>query len=414
MIRSNKIEGSAMQYAIVIVTVMALLLGGFVLYAGMSLKLQTRFNTQDRLRDNAQSGLEYGKASIFDLNYDQTITVNLFNSDVNQVRLTKRNWGAYDYLVSEVKHHNFKVKMMEMVGNYYSKMPFTLYLSDRGTGLSLSGKTIIKGKVRLPKKGVKRAYIEGHNFLGDQLIDGVIEYSENQLPELNHEFLDQLQKPYLREKLAWENIDSLHQSFYDPPIYYSSNQSISIQNSILSGQIVIESADSIFIAKTAQLTDVIIKAPVIYIESGFTGSLQLIASHKITISDNVTLLYPSVLGLIETHEHLSSGYISIGEGSKVIGSVFTHSAINNYKKELFLNIAKKAEIHGLAYSNGSVQLKGEVNGSLATKKFFLKTASSVYENHLFNASITNHLPDNFCVVPLFQNNYQTTALKCLN
>jgi hypothetical protein len=34
-----------------------------------------------------------------------------------------------------------------------------------------------------------------------------------------------------------------------------------------------------------------------------------------------------------------------------------------------------------------VALQGEIAGALYTEKFFLKTASSYYENHLFNVEI---------------------------
>ena len=249
-----------MQYALVIVMVIALLLSGMVLYAGMSSKLQTRFDVQERLRDNAQSGLAYGKAQISELNYDQPLDIQLYEDELDKVRLEKKNWGAYDYLIAEVNHQNIHFRMMEMIGYYQSKIPYALYLADRGNALALCGKTIIKGNTRLPKRGVKRAYIAGQNFIGQQLVQGTIQVSEHTLPRLNTEFLDQLQKPYLFEKQNWESVDSLNQSFSDPPVYYFSKHPIAIQQSNLSGHIIIESTDSIFVSKNAQLNDVIIKS----------------------------------------------------------------------------------------------------------------------------------------------------------
>ena len=96
------------------------------------------------------------------------------------------------------------------------------------------------------------------------------------------------------------------------------------------------------------------------------------AKHKIIVSEGVTLLYPSVLSLVEHQSFDQNSLVSIGKDSRIIGSVFLHSLINDFRKDVHLDIAENAEIHGLVYSNGSVQLKGTVNGSLMTKKIAFK------------------------------------------
>jgi len=48
------------------------------------------------------------------------------------------------------------------------------------------------------------------------------------------------------------------------------------------------------------------------------------------------------------------------------------------------------------YSNGFLELKGEVFGSVVCQSFILRTASSVYENHLLNTTIDiTKLPKNY-------------------
>ena len=69
-----------------------------------------------------------------------------------------------------------------------------------------------------------------------------------------------------------------------------------------------------------------------------------------------------------------------------------------------LIIEEEAEVDGLVYNKGKTQLRGTVNGSLYTSKFFLKTTSSSYENHILDGKVLNQLPNDFVCVDLFEMN----------
>ena len=53
-----------------------------------------------------------------------------------------------------------------------------------------------------------------------------------------------------------------------------------------------------------------------------------------------------------------------------------------------VTISKGAIVNGTVYSDGYTQLKScEIQGEVYTKKLFLKTRSSIYENTLLNVVI---------------------------
>lgn len=402
-----------MQYAIIIVLLIAFLLGGLVLYAGATSKLQTRFDLQDRIIDNVDSALEYGKSISSELEYNNTIELSLFENEIDRVLLTKKIWGAFNYFVAEVNHPNFNFTKSVLVGDYFSKGLYTLYLPDRGSGLALCGKTIIEGRVLIPEKGVKRAYIAGQNFEGEKLVDGKIDKSGRNMPEVDSRYLNQIQKPVMYEKLPWLNTDSISQSFKDLPKFFFSTGPITVTDCAVSGQVIIESTDSIFISNTAELDGIIVRAPIIHIEAGFEGTAQFIAGHKVHLGKKVVLKYPSVVAVFENNEFEQQSSIIVEKSAKIVGSVILHSSINNFRRDVFLDVQEKAQLHGLIYCQGMTQLNGEVSGTLITNKFYLKTKSSSYENHLLNAKIVGDLPAFFCVVPILEHSYKTTDIKCL-
>ena len=59
-------------------------------------------------------------------------------------------------------------------------------------------------------------------------------------------------------------------------------------------------------------------------------------------------------------------------------------------------------------------MKGQVHGSLYTDKFLLSTPSSVYENHLLNATIdASALPASFVGVGLLNTNSEKKVVAWL-
>ena len=58
-------------------------------------------------------------------------------------------------------------------------------------------------------------------------------------------------------------------------------------------------------------------------------------------------------------------------------------------------------IKGQLFVNGTIDLKGSIHGNVTTKSFTLRTAASIYDNHLLNATIDATKLSTYYLNPLF-------------
>ena len=122
-------------------------------------------------------------------------------------------------------------------------------------------------------------------------------------------------------------------------------------------------------------------------EKEFKGNLQIFASDSVIIQKNVTLTYPSVIGIVRNDQSPVVAVIVLSENDTIAGNVFAYKKAEEVLKQSGLIMAEKSLIYGEVYSNGFVDVKGTIIGSLMCNKILLKTPSSVYENHLLNVVI---------------------------
>ncbi|NOQ74879.1 MAG: hypothetical protein GQ574_22890 [Crocinitomix sp.] len=403
MIKSKKIQASAIYYALFLSVIFALILGGFILLSGFNQKFALQMDVEEILIDNSHSGMAYAQVYFKELENNAPTTIRLFDEGVDSVELVKKNWGAFTILSSKASHRNSTQSKIALFGAALSSKQTNLYLVDNGRPISLCGDARIEGLCFLPKAGLKRAYINGQNYTGGKLVYGTVKTANKQLPSLQSNFLEELIQVN-GELTEWnEDEDSIIVSFGGNAAHFLSDRYITIQNTVIKGQVIVEARDSIFVGRNAIIENAVLKSKVIYIEAGFSGTAQIFASERIIIEEDVSLKYPSVLCLIEEQFSTEkSAEIYIGEGSQVIGTVFMFSKTPNFRKPPMLTIESEGEIDGLVYCAGKTQLKGIINGSLFTEKLFLKTGSSAYENHLLNGKILDQLPKDFVTANLFE------------
>lgn len=175
----------------------------------------------------------------------------------------------------------------------------------------------------------------------------------------------------------------LIQSFAAESLWYASDQPLHIQDHIIRGNVLISSRRSVIIESSAQLEDVIVMAPKVFFRQGFRGSVQVFARDSIVVEASCQFLYPSVLCV---YSDSSKARISMANHSQVQGLVFVGGRPNDLLGNA-LHIGQNASIMGQVYVDGLVEHRGAIYGSLACRRFFLVTPSTLYENHLFNSVI---------------------------
>ena len=391
------LKGGALLYAITISLIIALICLSLILLSSFIQLQTTQYRELDRLRLNSTSGINL-LLSQYEIPKNKRVQIDLFGNNTDSVELYKNHWGVFDLISSRAfwRGNNFVQAAIEGYELEESER-FALYLADNDKSLSVCGKTVISGKSYLPKAGVKRAYIEGQYFAGDKLINGEILESKKAVPPLDKELIQRLSADYrnyspLEEpKKAAElyAVDSVSNSFSKETLVFYATGNIELDNQFISGNIIIISDEAIEVGSGTKLYDVILTAPKIIFNETFHGSCQAIASEEIEIKNNCIFDYPSTVAICYEGTTGTLPLINIGEGSKINGvvvSTYASVPITSSSRSKII-VEKNAQIHGQVYSSSSVDLKGSIYGSLICGNIVLTTPSSVYENHLLNATV---------------------------
>lgn len=301
-----------------------------------------------------------------------------------ETSFVKRKWGMFEQIIAKATTKNDTIINGGFYGSLFNNQK-CLFLRENNSALSITGNTIIKGDVFLPKKGIKQAFVEGKNFSGEKMIYGNTETSNNNLPKLSEEHLKRIQENLkgnfnsLKSNLNIPLVnDSVFNSFFNETLIFE-NKKIFLANSTYSGNIIFYSHNEILIDSSCHLDNVILFGKKITIQNGVKGNFQTFASDSLIVEKNVSLSYPSTLGVVNS----LSSYISIDSNVVVEGSVI-HKSENNKSNTI---ISKYAKVKGIVYNDNLLTLNGTVKGKVIANKFYLKTASTRYTNLLMDATI---------------------------
>lgn len=420
------IKASSLFYAIVISLIIAIVSSSLILFAYLSRIEFDNFEMNQRIYLNAESGLNLllSQQSLIEVNQEKTI--DLYGKGDDSVFLSRKSWGAYEIVISKAVFKKLEAIRIAQIGYYPdSSGMYSLYLTDNDKPLALCGKTIIKGTAFISKAGLKRAYIEGQSFVGNTLIDGQIRQSKTTLPEFNKDLISNIQLMFSQKSITENDSviiiekdlsgDSLSNSFKNRTLVLTSPNSIRISNGVYEGNIAIISDKQITVSATAVLKDVIIAAPRIIFEKEFKGNLQAFASDSIIVEKEVSLYYPSVLAIVKGGKLPDISAIVLGENDTIMGNVFAYKSDADPLKQIIIRMNDKSVIIGQVYSNGYMDVKGEIKGSIMCDKIILNTPSSVYENHLLNAVIDpSALSRHYVGINLVEESTMKKIVKWLN
>ena len=399
------IKAGALLYAMFLVVVSTITCSSFILYNYHSNYFITGLLKKEQMIKDIYSGINYAMTE--NMKYGVPVQIDLFDNEKSKVEVEKTHWGAFNRYRASAEMKHYKVEKMALSGGGLTDQK-ALYLVETNKALSLCGKTIIKGDCYLPKAGVKRAYVEGKNFYGTKLIQGTKYNSNKKLPEIQLDLIDrnstffQTVNPQNDSLVEWDEFfeeDSISNSFALSTTLLYSASVIHVKDQLISGNIILQSDKGIVFESQSKVSSIVVYAPYVHIKEGFSGNLQVFASDSIRLENEVVLSYPSLLGLINKG-HNKEGKVWVGEDCKVNGGLFLYKQFLERKTRGLLSVGANSEITGEVYSSDLLELKGSVTGSVYCRNFYLKTASSVYENHLIDATINRvDLPDEY-VAPM--------------
>jgi len=385
------------------ITMLVTLMSAFlVLRSGLDSKISFIYETNDRLLNNAKSGFEWLLSPNNPVLFNQNLTTDLFGEGTDSVYLERKPWGVFEIIISKAFAGKkcFVKKAMIGARSIKDSLSPTLYVSDFDRPISVCGQTKLVGKCYVPAAGFKRAYIEGQNYQGDKYVYGTSLPSQRELPKLHNGLVEAIDFQLKNISLPTDSIialesittDSILQSFDQKTILIHSSAPLHLSGVFIEGNIKI-AAPRITISSSCQLKNIVLLADEITVDDRCTLQVQVFARERISIGKEVMLTYPSVIvsyqkkGTNIPEGETEQPQVSIGEKTNITGDIIVWKEKNYQESEAWLSLDKETTVQGNVYVNGRLDVKGKIYGSTYCNRFFLKTNSGIYENHLLNAEL---------------------------
>lgn len=399
-----KLKSGALQFAVFVAVVIALLLSGLMLYAYTFGYMKEQSKGAIENIQLADDGINY-LLNAQEFNSKDTLTIQLTEKENQSVKVYLSQWGIFQKAIALTQFRKKKFVKTAILGSLIdAETAPTLFLQDTHNPLTVVGNTSIKGNAFLPEAGIKSGYIAGNSYYGSQLIYGTAKKSTDALPTLDPEILKGIvfylkdYKPTSQEEYI--NIDNAKKtihSFKENTKSVYKREAIIVENRYISGNIIIKSDTLIQIKKTAVLKDLILIAPIIEIEDETKGNFQAIASKRISVGKNCDLRFPTALVVYQDNKEQLPTYsgnsteipIFIDTATSLKGSVFYYQTKEETDFSTHIKIEEQVRIKGQVYCKGNLELKGIVSGGVYTRQFVANQAGSIFVNHLYNAVIEN-------------------------
>lgn len=393
MFLKQKIKGGALSYAVFLLIVSVILIGAIITIAYYYFIFHEKASKVQLLPIHAQSILnaaQYNPDIVFpwdgkslDLTEDKNYTFNV----------GKKSWGLYSILTVGANYKSLEYNKSILAGGNLPMEPdFALYLANFSDGLYIGGNTFINGSCFIPKGEVDKTSFRGSIYRRDTLIFGAIHKSRINLPVYDtvltrniSNILDGL-AIIEGEKKSFEQIESaqLEVSFNEESMVLYTDKPLYLQNCSFKGQIAIVSSEPITVMGSCELDLVQLYASTILFMDNFKGSVQAFARDTLLVQENVSLNYPSVIGVVSND---GAGILEVKGSTNIEADVFMVNLTNPFPKNTKIQIDKGCTINGLVYCQGKLDLKGDVYGQVLTHELTLKTSTSYYESHLFDVEI---------------------------
>lgn len=385
----RKYKASALQFAILVSVIVAILLAAFLLFTFTSSSFTVKSHEVLSNIDISSKGIQYLQHDGYDI--EDSLVVSI---EETPVVLSNTYWGSFALASATAGRDKNKFKKLALLGSGREGEVTGMYLQDNSLPLVLAGKTRIEGAVFSPGNIIKPGNISGNYFNGGKLVNGSRYNSKSFLPALDPKWKD-----YVLEMQAFSpspkdlvsEPGSMKNSFFGERKVIYNTEKIILDHQVL-GHVIVSSETEIEISSFSELDQVLIIAPKVVVNSNFTGSLHII-SEEVKVGENTKLEYPSSITVIQKPpfgKEIPYGEepkIFIGNKSIVRGNIIYLTTEEEDKSRNHVIISNDAVVEGNVYSEGYTELKGTVIGSVYTKYFVANEGGSIYINHIYNGKI---------------------------
>lgn len=411
--KTMMVRAGALYFAIIMALFIAVVTTSLLLlaahYSNSYLK-ELRFT---RLLNNLDAGQAFALTPIDSPHHLQK--VDLYGDGADSLIVLKKEWGIYEQIILQAFIQNDTLTRAMLIGTETDSL--ALYLSDENRPLSLGGKAKIVGNVRIPKSGIKKAYVDGKAYVYEKLVnDGQIDYSVRRLPQLDTLLLNRLSAVF-QKKDNYSDLTELpiKQSFLKPTLYFDVSENAVLEAKSFAGNIIISSDSTLTIKASCKLDGVQIYAPSIIIESGFKGNCQLFALESIVIKDKVHLSYPSVAAVLKTAHSEVFPKVALGKAGSFEGVIFTHEPKRSALQTM-ISLDSAASVKGELYA-GILKLTETVviEGKISCNSLMMQSKQVLYENFLIDLTLNRNARSKYYLSsPVFNTRFPYQVLKWLD
>lgn len=291
-------------------------------------------------------------------------------------------WGLYEC----INMYNFDktIHTVHIIGKSQdSYRSPAIWVCDRDHSISLSGEAEISGELFLPKNGINYINPSFDTFRGDIIPAAKIHTSNKDLPSVDSTYL-QLMRDLRNPSVSVSQIPLEYHSFSNDVIYASVTDNEDIY---AKGRIILY-GDKVHISSSCKISDIILIARYVTIESGFSGALQIMASDTVEIEKNVYLHYPSGVYI---HGNRDKAFLHIGSDSNIEGYAIIEGNAeggNGFVADIHYRQEHGSQLTGLLFVDGIAHLEGSVVGAAYLKECYYLSGEKMYSGLIYNAKIT--------------------------
>jgi hypothetical protein len=388
-----KVRAGVLQLTLAIGVIISIMCASMIMLVYYGKMLYLHQSLEDKLRNNAISGIYYGMATRDILPFYAPRELDLYNEEADSIMIVRKPWGLFEVVYSKAfqgAHSQTKTAIIAPMASEEGSS--VIYTPDYNSAIYLVGDARIEGTVYASERKFSTGFINGVDFKGKRLLHGDAKVSKSEILSLDTTLVDRI-KSFTKHASGDHTVNTLDrypvQGIYsfEPPFanHYYSPQSIDLADS-LAGNIIIESGIKVRVTPGAKLSDVILIAPAIEIDNEFIGSIQCFATRYIAVGNDCRLRYPSSLTLMGREQ---DSIIVVGRNTIVEGVVMIPGYDKMIGSKGVLKIRKKGLLHGSAYVNGQTDVQGSLWGHLMTRSFVAYDGETPYINHILNGDFSS-------------------------
>ncbi|MDR0894155.1 MAG: hypothetical protein LBN06_02460 [Prevotellaceae bacterium] len=308
------------------------------------------YHNGKQLRDDLNSAfVYYCNDSSFNSSHSDTVVTRRLYADrpTSDFRIEVQPWGLYERVGVSFGNDTRSTRLLGRVQD--APHEAALWLCSHEVALSLAGATQVIGTVYLPFDGINYMEVEGRPFSGETLHKADTRLSDEQLPAA--------------DSTAIARMDRILEASVHDRLTLSADQ---------------------------PCHDTIIAARTVIVEEGFVGTLQIVASDTVIISEHAHLRYPSGVYLknekvkpyLQLGAHSSlEGYAILFDGSEEIPSSGLDVQCNYSQND-------SALFRGLLYVDGIADVRGTLQGGIYLKECYYLPPDGIYAGTIHDALIT--------------------------